>query len=176
MAPLARLHLARQQPALAIELIDRVLASRDFADYAEAPLRAVAVDGFVMLDMVDDAQRHCERLGALAANQPTKALKAMAAAARGRICVAIGQGDARACWHEAISLYGAARMPAEVAGARLELAKLLSSTRSEVAIAEASAAFDVLDRRAIHSADDAAGAAAHARRGGTDWSERATWS
>ena len=157
VAPLARLHLARQQPALAIEVVDRVLGSQDVADYAEAPLRAVAVEGLVMLGRIDDARQHCERLCTLAANQATKALKAMAAVARARICLATGEGDVRACWHDAISLYGAARMPAEVACARLELAKLLASTRPEVAIGEASAAFDVLDRLgATRSADEAA--------------------
>lgn len=97
------------------------------------------------------------RLTALAEGQTTAALRAVAAAARARVCVASGDGDARACWHEAISLFGAARMPVEVARARLGLAALLAADRPEVAIAEASAAFDVLNGvGAVSWADEAA--------------------
>jgi DNA-binding CsgD family transcriptional regulator/tetratricopeptide (TPR) repeat protein len=155
--PLVRLRLARDEPAVALELVDRLLANGDLPDYGEGPLRALAVDCLVRLGRIDEASEHCARLTALAAGQTSAALRAVAAAARASLCVASGDGDARACWHEAISLFGAARMPVEVAAARLCLAELVAADRPEVAMAEASAAFDVLDRvGAVSRADEAA--------------------
>jgi len=156
-APLVRLHLARGEPAVALELVDRLLANRDLPDYSEAPLRALAVDCLVRLDELDAATAHAETLARLANAQASVVLRAVAAVTRARLCVATGAGDPRACWHEAVSLFGAARMPVEVATARLGLAQLLAADRPQVAAAEASAAFDVLERvGAIGRADEAA--------------------
>lgn len=154
---LAHLHLARDQPAIALELIDRLLANSDRPDYSEAPLRALAVECLVRLENVDAASEHTTKLTALADAQASPAVRALAAATRARLCVASGTGDPRACWHEAMTLFGAARMPVEVAGARLGLAELLAADRPAVALAEASAAFDVLDKvGAAGRADEAA--------------------
>lgn len=156
-APLVRLHLARHEPAVALELVDRLLANGELPDYEEGRLHALAIECLLWLQRIQDAIQHSVRLTALAEGQTSAALKAVAAAARATVCVASGEGDARACWHEAISLFGAARMPVEVARARLGLAALLAADRPEVAIAEASAAFDVLDRvGAVSWADEAA--------------------
>lgn len=156
VVPLVRLHLARDEPAVALELLDRLLANGDLPDYDEGRLRALAVECLVRVQRVDDAREHCTRLTALAEGQSSAALRAAAAAARANVCVANGD-DARACWHEAITLFGAARMPAEVAEARLGLAKFLAADRPDVAVAEASAAFDVFDRvGAVSRADEAA--------------------
>lgn len=155
--PLVRLHMARDEPAVVLELVDRLLASGDLPDYGEGPLRALAVECLLRLRRIDDAKEHNARLTALAEGQTSAALRAVVAAARASVCVASGDGDARACWHEAISLFGAARMPVEVACARLAIAELLAVDRPEVAMAEASAAFDVFDRTgAVGRADEAA--------------------
>ena len=155
--PLVRLRLARGEPAVALELLDRLLANDERADYSEAPLRALAVECLLALGRTVEAREHSLRLGALAEGQSSIAIRALAASSRARVCVVSGEGDARACWHEAISLFGAARMPVEVATARLGLAAHLVAERPEVAIAEASAAFDVLDRvGAVGRADEAA--------------------
>jgi DNA-binding NarL/FixJ family response regulator len=154
---LVRLPLAQGEPAIAVELLDRLLAKDDLADYSEAPLRALAVEGLLALGRMADAQEHSIRLTALAERQSSVAIRALAASARAQVCVASGDGDPRACWHEAISLFATARMPVEVAAARLGLAALLAAERPEVAIAEASAAFDVLDSvGAVSRADEAA--------------------
>jgi DNA-binding CsgD family transcriptional regulator len=156
-ATVAGLHLARGEPAVALELIDRLLANRDLPDYREVPLRALAVECLVRLERFDAATEHSSTLTALVDAQASVALRAVAAATRARLCVATGDGDARACWHEAVSLFGAARMPVEVAVARLGLAELLRADRPEVAAAEASAAFDVFERvGATARADEAA--------------------
>ncbi|MDQ3757182.1 MAG: response regulator transcription factor, partial [Actinomycetota bacterium] len=53
--------------------------------------------------------------------------------------------------------FAAAKLPAELAAVRLDLARALASDRPEVAIAEASAAYDVYDRlKAAREADAAA--------------------
>jgi DNA-binding CsgD family transcriptional regulator len=154
--PLVRLHLARNEPAVALELVDRLLAKSDLPDYGEGPLRALAVESLLMLGKLREALEHSARLSTLAEAQSSPALRAVAAMARAKVCVAIGDGNVRGCWHEAISMFGEARMPVEVAAARLGLAKHLASDRPEAAMAEASAAFDVLDQvGAVSRADEA---------------------
>ncbi|MGQ0832827.1 MAG: LuxR C-terminal-related transcriptional regulator [Microthrixaceae bacterium] len=155
--PLVRLHLARDEPAVALELLDRLLANGELPDYDEGRLRALAVECLVRVERIDDARGHSTRMTALADGQSSAALRALAAAARANVCVASGDDDARSCWHEAITLFGTAQMPVEVAEARLGLAKLLAADRPDVALAEASAAFDVFDRvGAVSRADEAA--------------------
>lgn len=106
---IAHLHPARHEPAIALELIDRQLAKPDLPDYGEGPLGALAVESCLRLGKVVGARDHSVRLTALAERQATVALRALAAAARASVCVASGEGDARTCWHEAISLFGTAR-------------------------------------------------------------------
>jgi len=155
--PLARLHLAAGRPSLALELLDRALASSELADHLEATLLALAVDCHVAADEIDEARARSERLTAVARDQSAKFVHALAAVARGRVCVAAGGGDPRACWHQAMSLYAEAKMPAEVARVRIELARVLAAERPEVAIAEATAAFTTLDQLgATALADEAA--------------------
>ncbi len=156
--PMTRLRLAQARPAVALELIDRVLAAPELADYTEGALRALAAECLVRLSDLDAARQHVDVLSALASGQPSVGLRAQAAASRAQLCVAQGEGDARACWHEAITLYREARMPVEVARSRLALARLLAPERPEVAVAEASAAFEVLDRVGATSAADEAAA------------------
>ena len=154
---LVRLRLAQGQHAVAVELLDRLLANDELADYSEAPLRALAVECLLALGRTGDAKAHSIRLSALADRQSSVAVRALAASARAQLCVANGSDDARECWHQAISLFATARMPVEVAAARLGLALFLAAERPEVAMAEASAAFDVLDRvGAVSRADEAA--------------------
>ena len=155
--PLASLHAAQGRPDLAIEILDRLLGAGDLPDYSEAPLLALAVECHLALGELDQARTRGERLTKVARNQNSRVLQALAAVARGRVCTAIGEGDARACWHQAMSLYGEVRMPVEVALARLELARVLAADRPTVAIAEATAALAVLENHgAGRAADDAA--------------------
>lgn len=156
--PLARLHLAQARPSVALELLDRVLATPTLADYTEGAVRALAVECLVQLGQIDDAREQVDRLSMLAQAQPTVGLRAHAAAARAQLCAATDEGDARACWHEAISLYRDARLPVEVARCRLALAVVLAAVRPEVAAAEAAAAFDVFDSVGATAAADQAAA------------------
>ena len=157
LLPLATLHAARARPDLALELLDRALGAGSLPDYVEAPLLSLAVDCHVALGDAGQARRRSRRLTEIAQGQSSKVIDALAAVARARVCVASGEGDARACWHQAMSLYAAARMPVEVARARLELARVLATDRPAVAIAEASAALSALESAgATRGADEAA--------------------
>ncbi len=98
---------------------------------------------------------------------------AVAALARGRVCLAAGTGDPQACLREALAGFARAQMPIEVAHSRLELANALLTERPEVAMAEARAALEVFDRLQAARHADAAGAVLRslgvrttARRGG----------
>ena len=155
--PAASLQLATGRPDLALEVLDRALAGGDLPDFLEAPLLARAIDCHLALGELDAARQRSDRLTAIARDQSSRVVQALAAVARGRLCVASGNGDARACWHQAMTLYASVKMPVEVASVRLELARVLAGTRPEVAIAEATAAlqaFDVAGARA--GADEAA--------------------
>ncbi len=81
---------------------------------------------------------------------------AVAALARGRVCLAAGTGDPQACLREALAGFARAQMPIEVAHSRLELANALVTDRPEVAMAEARAALEVFERLQAARHTDAA--------------------
>ncbi|HST65840.1 MAG TPA: helix-turn-helix transcriptional regulator, partial [Mycobacteriales bacterium] len=77
--------------------------------------------------------------------------------ARGRVCVAGGEGDARGCLEDALHGFARAQLPSELAQTRLELARALAAELPEVAITEARAALTDFERlRAGRQADAAA--------------------
>ena len=157
VAPLAALHIARGDAELAQDLLERVLAPGGFEDYVEAPLLALLVEAQLALGTADEARITAERLTELARNQSAHYLKAAAALARGKVCIATGDGDARACFHQAMSMFANAKMPVDLARARLELARALAAERPSVAIAEATAALESFEQlEASHDADAAA--------------------
>lgn len=152
--PLIALHLARSEAALAAELIERALASGPLDEHVRAPLLSQLVDARLALGDHADAASWSARLAKIAEIAGARSspyLKALAAAAQARVCVATGDGDARRCLHQALSMYAAARMPAEVAAVRLELARLSVPERPQVAVAEAGTALlafeEIGDRR-----------------------------
>jgi DNA-binding CsgD family transcriptional regulator len=155
--PLAALHLARGDVALAQDVLQRALQS-EMEDAFEGPLRALLVDVHLATGSLDAAQAAASRLIELAANQSGHYLKAVAALASGKMCVASGTGDARACLHEALSTFAHAQLPIELAQTRLELAKAVAGEQPEVAVAEATAALESFER--LQSERDADAAAA----------------
>jgi len=157
VVPLARLKLAMRRPHVAVELVDRYLSLGGRPDYVEGPLLAVAVQAHLACGDTDAARRCGDRLAALASEQSMPGLRGVAAVARSQLCVATSSGDPRSCWHEALAYFGAAKMPLEHAAARLELARYSAEERPEVAVAEASAAFDEFaELGAARAADEAA--------------------
>ena len=157
LRPLAAIHLARGSTAVARDLLERALAHQDMAAVA-GPVLALLVDVELADGAVDDARRAATRLADLAARQGGHYLRAAAALARGKVCVAEGSSDARACLQEALSSFADARMPVDLAQARLELARAVAAERPEVAVAEAAAALEAFER--LQAARDADAAAA----------------
>jgi DNA-binding CsgD family transcriptional regulator len=167
--PLAALHLARGETALAREVLVRRLAATPLSapwpiglappepPPVAAPLLALLVDVCLAEGDVEGATSATERLADLARQHPSPYLAASAALARGKLCVASGSHDAEACLIEALTAFSLAEMPVELARARLELAKAIAGQRPEVAVAEAKAALEAFERReAARDADAAA--------------------
>ena len=149
---LAALHLARGEVALARDLLERATAAPDdeVPTVGEStmvgPLLALLVDVHLEEGDLGAAERAALRLDLVAGAQRGPYLKAAAALARGRLCVASGQGDARACLHEALEGFSRAELPMELARSRLEMARALAGRAPEVAVAEARAALEDFER------------------------------
>jgi DNA-binding CsgD family transcriptional regulator len=161
---LAALHLARSDTARARELLERATGGRDDevptvgASTMVGPLLSLLVDVHLEEGNLDGAERVAKRLGRIAEAQRGPYLRAVAALAKGRVCVAGGQGDARACLHEALEGFARAQLPMELARTRLEMARALSEHSPEVAIAEAKSALLGFQRLAAARHADAAAA------------------
>ena len=154
---LAAIRLATGQTALAADIIERVLAQIDQTSTSAAPLWALLVDVQLARKMVAEAAIAADNLASCAAAHPTDYLVAVAALARGRVCLVSGQGDTQACLREALAGFARAQMPVEVARSRLELAQALITERPEVAMAEARAALEAFERlHAARQVDEAA--------------------
>jgi DNA-binding NarL/FixJ family response regulator len=120
-------------------------------------LWALLVDVHLSSGALDPATVAVDRLSEIAERHPTYYLRATAAFARGKLCLAAGNGDARTCLHDALSGFARAQMPVDVASARLELAHALAAEQPEAALVEAKAAFEAFERlRAARHADAAA--------------------
>jgi DNA-binding CsgD family transcriptional regulator len=161
---LAALHLARGEMALARDLLERATEGPDdeVPTVGEStmvgPLLALLVDVHLEQGNLNDAERVTRRLTRVAEAQRGLYLRAVAALAKGRICVASGKGDARACLHEALEGFARAQLPMELARTRLEMARALAQRSPEVAIAEARAALEDFERLKALRHADAAGA------------------
>jgi DNA-binding NarL/FixJ family response regulator len=155
--PLAALHLARGETALARDLLERTVTTTALEDATEGPLLALLVDVHLAAGAVDEAALVSERLSDLAAHQSGDHLTGVAALARGRLCIATGAGDARTCLHEALATFARAHLPVDAARTQLELARAVASTHPEVAIAHATSAHETFaGMRALQDADAAA--------------------
>ena len=159
---LAALHLARGETALAADLLERATARPDDQvpavgeSVSVAPLLSLLVEVQLAEGRLAEADRTADRLAALAATRRGPYLRATAALARGRVCVATGRGDPRTCLEDARHAFAAALLPAEVAQTRLELARLLAGSAPEIAVAEARAALADFERlQAARQADEA---------------------
>jgi DNA-binding CsgD family transcriptional regulator len=161
---LAALHLAHGDTALAQDLLERATADSDdeVPTVGETtmigPLLALLVDVYLEQGNLGEAERVAQRLGRVAQAQRASYLTAAAALAKGKVCIATGNGDARACLHEALEGFAQAQLPMELARTRLEMARALSERSPEVAIAEAKGALEAFERLEAARHADAAGA------------------
>jgi DNA-binding CsgD family transcriptional regulator len=161
---LAALHLAQGDTAIARDLLERATQAADdrVPTVGESsmlgPLLALLVDVYLEVGNLEDADRVARRLDRIAAAQRGPYLKAAAALAKGQVCIATGNGDARAFLHEALVGFARAQLPMELARTRLEMARAMSGRSPEVAIAEAKAALEAFERLKAARHADAAGA------------------
>jgi DNA-binding CsgD family transcriptional regulator len=155
--PLATIHLAHGDPTLARDVLERALAQMETTSTAAGPLLALLVDVNLSENLVRDAALAADKLSACATLHASHYLSAVAALARGRVCLAAQTGDPQACLREALTGFAKAQMPMEVADSRLALANALLNDRPEVAMFEARAALEAFDRlRAARHVDAAA--------------------
>jgi DNA-binding CsgD family transcriptional regulator len=156
--PLAAALLARGEAGRAREVVERALVQLDPLSTAAVPLHALLVDVDLAAGRVDEASDTAATLVTIAERQGGPYLRAVAALAKGRACLASGTGDPRACLREALAGFARAEMPVELARSRLELAEVLVPDSPEVALAEAQAALEAFER--LQAARDADAAAA----------------
>jgi DNA-binding NarL/FixJ family response regulator len=150
------IHLARGETSLARELLDRALEPLDRDDAEAAPLLGLSVETHLAAGDVVAATAAADRLQQCAEHNQSAFVSALAALARGRVCMAASSGDPASCLREALQQFEAAQMPLESARARLELANALSADRPEVAVREARAALATFERlKAVRHADEA---------------------
>jgi DNA-binding NarL/FixJ family response regulator len=157
MRPLAALYLARGDLMLARDLLERALSGTAMSA-SDGPLLALAVDVYLAQGAHAEATRAAETLTALAEQHPSSFLLGCAALARGKVCIAAGSTDARACLNAALAAFARAQMPVELAWARYELARAMVDERPEVAMTEARAALTTFERLPAARGADAAAA------------------
>jgi DNA-binding CsgD family transcriptional regulator len=143
--PLAVVHQARGETALARDVIERALGDLDPRSTDAAALVDVLVDVLITEGALDEARAAVDRLTEVADTQGGDFVRAVAASASGRLCIATERGDPVTCFREAVQRFGRARMPLEVARARLDLAGAVAVDRPEVARAEARAALEAFE-------------------------------
>jgi DNA-binding NarL/FixJ family response regulator/tetratricopeptide (TPR) repeat protein len=156
--PLAAIHLARGQTALAADVLDRGLAQLEPGNAATVPLLALLVEVHLAAGHAEDAAAGAERLAATAACHRSAYLRATAALAQGSVALADARArDARTFLHQAVTGFAGAELPMELARTRLALAAALACDRPEVALVEARAALAGFERlRAARHVDAAA--------------------
>ena len=154
--PLAALRLARGDTDFALHLLEGGLATGN-RSVGDSALLALLVDVHLAAGDVGAAQRVATELDELAQRTGGNYALALAAFARGRVCLATRSPDAKACLRNALIAFGRAQMPVEAARARLELARAVVDERPEVAVAEARAALNAFEQlEAAREADAAA--------------------
>jgi len=156
--PLAAVHLAKGQPARAREILEAALQQHEPSSAAAAPMLALLVDVHLGEGDVGAAEATVERLAQCATSRSNPYLQAVAALARGQVCLAAGDGDPQACLREALTGFTRAQMPLELARARLELSQALITEHPDIALAEARAALDAFARLQAARQVDAAAA------------------
>ena len=156
--PLAAIHLAKGDPALARDILERALVRVDATSAAAATLLSLLVDVLLVLDSLADAEAAVDQLATCATRHSSRYLLAVASLALGRVCLATSSGDPRTCLREALAGFTRAQLPMEMARSRLDLARALVADSPEVAISEARAALEAFER--LQAARDVDAAAA----------------
>ena len=144
--PLAATHLQRGETDLAVGVLKRALGEIDPTSVAAVPLWAALVDAHIAAGDHHGAAISLDRLMDCATRNPGFYVRATAAMARGRLCLAEATGDPCGCLREALSGFAKAKAPMELAQAHFELARALAAEHPEGALVEARAALEGFER------------------------------
>jgi DNA-binding CsgD family transcriptional regulator len=154
--PLADLHIERGKPALATALLLRRLDRMGGDGLRAAPLLLRLAESQLAAGDVDGAGEVSARLSGDADDTGHPMIQAYSHLAAGQVAAARRQ-DPTADLDIAADRFDKLQMPLEAARARLLLARAISSTEPEVAVAEARRALDRFEAAgATHEADEAA--------------------
>lgn len=157
--PAAALHLARDEPEVAVGLLQRFLARTDGCHLDTGSALSLLVEARLAAGDADAAAGVAERLADLAAQRPNDQLLAQAALAGGRVAVAADEPERAARWIEqALAHLERLDLPLDTARARVDLARSLAASGNPTAVAEARAGLAALER--LGAAVDADAAAA----------------
>jgi DNA-binding CsgD family transcriptional regulator len=157
-ATVAALHHIHGDDELAADVVERALAEIGRTSVTAASLLTLLVDLYLAVGDSDAAAAAAAQLHACAELHARPHLVAAAAFARGRVCLASGDGDAFECFHTALAGFTHAQLPFEAARTRFELAAALAVDRPEVAMAEGRAALAAFEALAADRHVDAAAA------------------
>ena len=155
---LAAVHLADGESERARDVLQRAVEQVEPGTTASVPLLALLVDVLLEQGAIDDATAAADALAQCGDGGTNAYVHAVAALARGRVCLAAGTGEPLACLREALAGFARAQMPVELAHVRLELAQALRGEQPDVALAEARAALDAFERLEAARQVDAAAA------------------
>ncbi|WP_162829910.1 helix-turn-helix transcriptional regulator [Amycolatopsis palatopharyngis] len=153
--PMARLHLARGEYAVARRLLRRWLGGGS-AHPLQAPELALLVEVEVMAGRIDEARLVYARLSTVAAENELPRIRALAQYSAGIIAAAAGDPDALAHFEAALPGFAAAELPLEEARVRLAISRLLAQSAPEIAVPGARSALAVFDGLAAGADADAA--------------------
>jgi DNA-binding CsgD family transcriptional regulator len=159
-APLARVHLLRGELDLAAAILRRGRREMTGDVLRVGPLLALLVDVELQRGDVDAARAAADELAACAADADVAVLRADAAAAEGRVLVALGDHSAAVeSFEGAAGHLAAGERPLQLGLVRLELAEVLAKTGDTPgAVVEARAALACFERLGATIARDRAGA------------------
>jgi DNA-binding CsgD family transcriptional regulator len=115
---LAEIHLARKEYTIAREVLVHALSELDATNTSAVPMLATLVDIELAVGSVDAAASAAQQIAEIAEKNESPYLRAEAAFARARVCVASGEGDVTNCVRDAVAAFTDACMPMEAARCR----------------------------------------------------------
>jgi len=153
--PMASLLIAQGRHSPAVRLLKRQLAQTGDDNLRSVPLQTLLAQAMAALGDTDGAANAASHLAAIAESSGLERVGGLSALARARSFP--DPEKARGAYEQAIDLLDTSGLALEAATARLELARLQTDADHDLAVAEARAAHEALDRLgATHLADRAA--------------------
>ena len=162
LVPLARLHFARGETALARAVLDRALPAGQARTLDQVPFLLLLVEVTLAMGDLAAAQQTTEQLAALARQTQSEVLLAQAAFAAGQVQRQAGEPAAAGSFQSVLTHMPHEEQSLLAARARLEMAQLLADSDWAGAVTWARAALASFER--IGAEHDAAQAAALLRR------------